>query len=144
MQRVKAESPAAAGERRADAIVVLGGRPNRLPVGLRLWREGVAPTLVVFNEDGRGDDEHLYFRPEPYNTRGEARVTARLAREHGWRSIVLVTSTYHLPRARMIFRRAFDGEIVPAGAPATLWRLPYDLASEVAKTVFALTLRRSP
>ena len=133
MQRVK-----------ADAIVVLGGRPNRLPVGLRLWREGVAPTLVVFNEDGRGDDEHLYVRPEPYNTRGEARVTARIAREQGWRSIVLVTSTYHLPRAKMIFRRAFDGEISPAGAPPTLWRLPYDLASELTKTVFALTLRRSP
>lgn len=144
MQRVKTKSPAAAGERRADAIVVLGGRPNRLPVALQLWHEGVAPTLVVFNEDGRGDDEHLYFRPDPYNTRGEARVTARLAREHGWRSIVLVTSSYHLPRARMIFRRAFDGEIVAAGAPPTLWRLPYDLASEIAKTVFALTLRRSP
>lgn len=144
MQRVKTKSPAAAGERRADAIVVLGGRPNRLPVGLQLWHEHVAPTLVVFNEDGRGDDEHLYFRPDPYNTRGEARVTARLAREHGWRSIVLVTSSYHLPRARMIFRRAFDGEIVAAGAPPTLWRLPYDLASEIAKTVFALTLRRSP
>ena len=144
MQRVKAEPPGAAGEGRADAIVVLGGRRNRLPVGLRLWRERVAPTLVVFNEDGRGDDEHLYFRPDPYNTRGEARVTARLAREHGWRSIVLVTSSYHLPRARMIFRRAFDGEIVAAGAPPTLWRLPYDLASEIAKTVFALTLRRSP
>lgn len=144
MQRVKTKSPAAAGERRADAIVVLGGRPNRLPVALQLWHEGVAPTLVVFNEDGRGDDEHLYFRPDPYNTRGEARVTARLAREHGWRSIVLVTSSYHLPRARRIFRRAFDGEIVAAGAPPTLWRLPYDLASEIAKTVFALTLRRSP
>jgi uncharacterized SAM-binding protein YcdF (DUF218 family) len=127
-----------------DAIVVLGGRPNRLPVGLRLWREGVAPILVVFNEDGRGDDEHLYFRPDPYNTRGEARVTARIAREHGWRSIVLVTSSYHLPRAQLIFRRAFDGEIRPAGAPPTRWRLPYDLASELVKTLFALTLRRSP
>ena len=59
---------------KADAIVVLGGRPTRLPVGLRLWRAGVAPALVVFNEDGRGDDEHLYVRPEPYNTRGEART----------------------------------------------------------------------
>ena len=128
----------------ADAIVVLGGRRNRLPVGLRLWREGVAPTLLVFNEHGRGDDEHLYFRPEPYNTRGEARTTARLAREQGWRSIVLVTSSYHVPRARMIFRRAFDGEIRAVSARATLWRLPYDIASELVKALYAVTLRRTP
>ncbi len=128
----------------ADAIVVLGGRPNRLPLGLRLWRDAVAPTVVVFNEHGRGDDEHLYFRPEPYNTRGEARMTARLARENGWRSIVLVTSSYHVPRARMIFRRAFDGEIRTVSAPPSLWRLPFDVVSELAKTAVALTLRRAP
>jgi uncharacterized SAM-binding protein YcdF (DUF218 family) len=129
---------------KADAIVVLGGRRNRLPVGLRLWHEGVAPTLVVFNEHGRGDDEHLYFRPEPYNTRGEARTTARLAREKGWRSIVLVTSNYHVPRARMIFRRAFDGEIHAVSARPTLWRLPFDVVSELAKTIYALAVRRAP
>ena len=129
---------------KADAIVVLGGRPTRLPVGLRLWRAGVAPALVVFNEDGRGDDEHLYVRPEPYNTRGEARTTARLARENGWRSIVLVTSSYHVPRARMIFRRAYDGEIHAVSAPPTLWRLPYDLVSELVKAAYAVTLRRTP
>jgi hypothetical protein len=129
---------------KADAIVVLGGRPNRLPVGLRLWRAEVAPTLVIFNASGEGDDEHLYVRPEPYTTRGEARATARLAREHGWRSIVVVTSSYHVPRARMLFRRAFDGEVRTASAQPTLWRLPVDLVLELVKTVYALTLRRSP
>ena len=128
----------------ADAIVVLGGRPNRLPVGIRLWRDGVAPHLVVFNATGRGDDEHLYIRPEPYSTRGEARAAARLAHEHGWHSLVVVTSSYHVPRARMIFRRAWDGELAMVSAPATGWRLPYDLLSEAVKAVYAVTLRRSP
>jgi uncharacterized SAM-binding protein YcdF (DUF218 family) len=128
----------------ADAIVVLGGRPNRLPVGMELWRDGTAPNLVVFNATGEGDDEHLYVRPEPYSTRGEARVAARLAREHGWRSLVVVTSSYHVPRARMIFRRAWDGELEMVAAPATGWRLPYDLLSEVVKAIYALTVKRSP
>jgi uncharacterized SAM-binding protein YcdF (DUF218 family) len=137
-------NPDAQEAAKADAIVVLGGRPNRVPVGLRLWRDGFAPILVVFNASGEGDDEHLYVRPEPYTTRGEARSTARLAREHGWGSIVLVTSSYHVPRARMLFRRAFDGEVLTVGAQPTLWRLPFDLLSELVKALYALTLRRSP
>jgi uncharacterized SAM-binding protein YcdF (DUF218 family) len=128
----------------ADAIVVLGGRPNRLPVGLRLLREGEGRVLIVFNATGHGDEEHLYVRPDPYTTRGEARAVAKLAREHGWRSIVVVTSTYHVPRARLIFRRAFDGELRMASAPPTWWRLPFDVVSELVKALYALTLRRSP
>jgi uncharacterized SAM-binding protein YcdF (DUF218 family) len=52
-----------------------------------------------------------------------------------------VTSSYHVPRARRIFRRAFDGELTLVPAAATLWRLPYDVASEAAKWV-ALAIRR--
>jgi uncharacterized SAM-binding protein YcdF (DUF218 family) len=129
----------------ADAIVVLGGRANRLPVGLRLLRDGAGRLLIVFNATGSGEEDedgHLYVRPDPYTTRGEARAVAKLAREHGWRSIIVVTSAYHVPRARMIFRRAWDGELRMVSAPPTWWRLPFDIASELAKTVYALTLRR--
>ena len=130
----------------ADAIVVLGGRPNRVPVGLALVRAGVAPVLLVFNADGSAvdvpeGDEIVAMRPEPYNTRGEAAIAARLARERGWRSLVVVTSSYHVPRARRIFRRAWDGELTMIPAPATPWRLPYDVASEAAKWV-VLAIRR--
>jgi uncharacterized SAM-binding protein YcdF (DUF218 family) len=127
----------------ADAIVVLGGRANRLPVGLRLLHEGAGRVLIVFNASGSGEDEHVYVRPEPYTTRGEARAVAKLAREHGWRSIVVVTSAYHVPRARMIFRRVWDGDLRMVSAPPTWWRLPFDIVSELAKTVYALTLRRA-
>lgn len=128
----------------ADAIVVLGGRANRLPVGLRLLHEGEGRVLIVFNATGSGEDEHVYVRPDPYTTRGEARAVANLAREHGWRSIIIVTSAYHVPRARMIFRRAFDGELRMASAPPTWWRLPLDVVSELVKALYALTLRRDP
>jgi len=137
-------SPRTAPRNPADAVVVLGGRPNRLPVGRRLWRDGAGRELLVFNATGVGEGEHIYLRPDPYTTRGEARATARLARERGWRSLVVVTSSYHVPRARLIFRRAWEGELRMVAAPPTPWRLPYDLASEVAKTLYALLVVRSP
>src|SRR5438132_5812469 len=96
---------------RADAVVVLsGGRDRRLDPALRLMRQRVAPVLVI---SGAGYDEKwkkarglcahgaqgfrvLCFDPTPYSTRGEARGIARLAREHGWRKVDVVTSRYHV------------------------------------------------
>lgn len=128
---------------RADAIVVLGGRPNRVPVGRRLLEEGVAPELLVFNATGEGDGDTIYVRPDPYTTRGEARAVARIGRERGWRSVVVVTSSYHVRRARLIFRRAWEGELEMVAAPPAPWRLPYDLLSEAVKLAVAVTVRRA-
>ncbi len=130
--------------RAADAIVVLGGRTDRVPVGRALWEQGVAPTLVVFNATGTGEGEHVYLRPEPHSTRGEARAAAALAAERGWRSLVVVTSRYHVRRARMIFRRAWDGELRMVASPSPTWRLPFDLALELVKAIYAVAILRSP
>ncbi len=98
----------------ADAVVVLGGAPDRLPVGLKLVARGVAPTLVVSNspgaENARANRECktdtspkvICFVPSPDDTRGEARAIAKLAAKHGWKSVVVVTSTYHITRARVL------------------------------------------
>ena len=83
----------------ADAVVVLGGRPNRVSVGVALVRAGAAPVLLVFNADGSSLDlpgggeagEAITIRPDPYSTRGEAAIVASLARERGWSSLVVVT-----------------------------------------------------
>jgi hypothetical protein len=56
----------------------------------------------------------------------------------------VVTSGYHVPRARLIVRRAFDGEVQMVGAPSWRWRLPLDLATELVKGAYALTLGRAP
>ena len=34
-----------------------------------------------------------------------------LARQHGWTSVVVVTSTYHVSGPRMIFDRCLDGKL---------------------------------
>jgi uncharacterized SAM-binding protein YcdF (DUF218 family) len=144
------------GEARpADAVVVLAGDPRRLPVGLRLVREGVAPVLVVSRDrrpDVTLDDEicsgriavrHVCFEAVPYRTTGEARAIARLARAQGWRRIDVVTSRFHVRRAGIVVRRCVDGEVhmVAAPNPPPL-QLVGDLVLETVKLGDALALRR--
>lgn len=136
----------------ADAIVVLAGSKFRLPVGLELLERGVAPMLVI--SDGldprspganrlcRETTRVLCPKPDPYSTRGEARLVARLAAERGWDSIVVVSSRFHLFRARILFARCYGGRLAFVGAPIRWWRWPVAVASEWAKLGVA-TVRRA-
>jgi uncharacterized SAM-binding protein YcdF (DUF218 family) len=119
--------------RRADAVVALyGGGGERLASARRLVERGIAPVLVVSHGAAATDlcgqkdpYEIVCFDPEPDRTQGEARAVADLARERGWRSIVVVTSDYHAVRARMLFRRCLDGRVEVVGArPDSLGGLP--------------------
>ena len=119
---------------RADAVVVLaGGLGERLPAGVALVEDGVAPVLVLSHgTDGCGDRRAGYeivcFTPDPDRTQGEARATAALARERGWDTVVVVTSTYHAARARMLFERCLDAEVRGVGVdPPTRGGLPTPL-----------------
>lgn len=53
---------------------------------------------------------------ESANTVENAKWMLRYGREHGWTRILLVTSRYHMRRARMIFERVFS--LPEEGAPA--------------------------
>lgn len=140
----------------ADAVVVLsGGKGPRLARGLGLVERGVAPVLVI--SDGWDPDwpeanrlcagrpagfKVVCLRPSPYSTRGEARGVARLAAARGWRSVVLVTSTYHVSRARMLFERCLEGDVQAVGAHYPLGEALYAFVSETAKLGYELTLAR--
>ena len=97
----------------ADAVVVLGGAAaERLPVGRELMRQGSAPVLVLSTTDTpvntnmdivcrySTDPAIRCFEPSPLSTRAEARSIARLAADNGWDEIIVVTSKYHLVRAK--------------------------------------------
>lgn len=131
---------------KVDAVLVLAGEKRRLSVGLDLVRRGVAPLLVIsdgldprWTQANRlcrfGDPEQiLCIRPEPYSTRGEAQMAARLQQERGWDSIVVVSSRFHLFRARLLFERCVDGELVFVGSPNPGGlRLPLAIAFEWIK-----------
>jgi uncharacterized SAM-binding protein YcdF (DUF218 family) len=140
--------------RYADAIVSLDGdRPRRLRKAVELAAGGVAPALVVVRAAAVAPEllsarelpfEVFSVLPDPSSTRGEARAVARLVGERDWQSILVVTSSYHVPRARMIFQRSVlcELEFVSAGCPRR--RLPLDVSLEIAKFVLACTFRRAP
>lgn len=142
----------------ADAVVVLSGSAKRLPPAEALIRNGVAPVLALSSVQksptwkaahrlcraGTYAGAHvLCFEAAPYSTRGEAETVARIAARRGWHSIVVVSSTFHLTRAEMLFQRCFHGELSLVGAPMTWWRLPQEWAEETGKLIVQGLFERS-
>lgn len=122
--------PGPAARRGTDAIVVLTGGAGRVREGLRLLDAGLGKKLFVSGVHGAVDVRELLraARRTPGNleccividhaagsTRGNARETAGWMRRQGYRSLRLVTASYHMPRSLLEFRRAMPAgvEIVP-------------------------------
>jgi len=142
----------------AAVIVLSGDGAHRFPRALALARAGVAPVLVI--SDGarsswaparnlcahpRGHGFRVIcFRPRPYSTRGEARGALALAERNHWRSLLVVTSTYHVFRARMLFKRCLDGHarVYATGTSGSLAWLPVNMAGETIKLGLVFTTRR--
>ena len=102
---------------RAGAVVVLQGSSTRLPIGLRLVREGYAPLLVISRGSHKKLEARLCarklrvpgvqvlcFEADPLSTRGEAEFIGRLARDRSLSRIDVVTSRFHVFRARIQVR----------------------------------------
>lgn len=111
---------------RVDAVYVLGPAETRIPAALDLMDQGLAPVLLAttsLRPDGSsyatshcGTVGATYrvgcVVPEPYTTRGEARVLGEQVAEHGWRRVAVLTSTAHAARARMLVERCTDAEVL--------------------------------
>ncbi|HEV2895998.1 MAG TPA: YdcF family protein [Actinomycetota bacterium] len=142
---------------RADVVLVLaGGEGEREATGARLARQGEAPVLV-FSDGGAGSplDELCRQRfagvrvmcltPEISTTRGEARAFGELAGREGWRSVTVVTSSYHRRRAGLLVGRCFPGTVHTVGVPVNGLDGPEILpfaAREGAAVLAALTVQR--
>ena len=129
--------------RHADAILILGGPDyERYVYGLELGTQGWARNVVVSNPHGADDPWltkfcaspqpwfHLHcFKPDPPTTKGEGRELQRLASQHGWRTIIVVTLRPHISRARFILDQCFNGELVMVAIPthlsAPIWAFQY-------------------
>jgi uncharacterized SAM-binding protein YcdF (DUF218 family) len=98
----------------ADGVVVLTGGPERLADGVdllaaghakRLLITGVHPTTRIEELSKRvpGHDRMFHccvdIDREATNTIGNAVETRRWALERGFNSLIVVTSSYHIPRA---------------------------------------------
>lgn len=133
--------------RRVDAIFVLGGPGKRVAEGLRLARQGYAPTLVI-SSGGQctwtppSGVRLICFRPNPFTTQGEARYAAELSRRNHWQSLIVVAGTSQLTRARIRFDRCTKVHIAYVGAEPRLVAWPYQIAYEWAALTKALVWQR--
>jgi hypothetical protein len=137
--------------RRVDAIFMLEGAGDRRGEAFELVRSGIAPVLVVsipgrkrcptVADVGR-DVDIICFRPDPSTTRGEAREAGRLARLHGWRSMLFVTDRSQNNRARLRIERCYHGKILVASTGTPRWQWPYLLAYQSTAALKALLWQR--
>ncbi|WP_179467724.1 YdcF family protein [Mycolicibacterium vinylchloridicum] len=121
---------------KADAIIVLGGENDgRLQYGLSLAEQGYADTVILSDSyfdsevdsadyaracaSGTATVTVLCFRASPYTTRGEAMYLARLAKQHNWTHVIVVSWNYHMFRARYIFHQCFSGTVTMRPVPRT-------------------------
>ena len=123
----------------ADAILVLGDDNfygDRATEAAQLFRQVVAPVVVASGrrlrpgagmseliehdliERGVPKENVLRFPHDADNTREEAVALRRLAKEKGWKSVVVVTSNYHTRRVRYIFQKVFPSGVEVSVASA--------------------------
>jgi uncharacterized SAM-binding protein YcdF (DUF218 family) len=118
--------PRPAGEQPTDGIVVLTGAPKRIDRGLdllerkrarRMLISGVARTVKPHElalETGR--DPALFqccidLGRESVDTRSNAEETARWIKKYRVKKVRLVTTDWHMPRARFELSRRVDGNV---------------------------------
>jgi uncharacterized SAM-binding protein YcdF (DUF218 family) len=109
---------------KADAIVVLTGGKGRVEEGVRLFRDSRAEFLFFVGVDPSVVKSDLY-RPRPGDPPADKVVLEKSSRNtlensifgrdllmrSGVRSILLITSRYHLKRASILFRNSLPAHI---------------------------------
>jgi uncharacterized SAM-binding protein YcdF (DUF218 family) len=109
---------------KADAIVVLAGGKGRVEEGVRLFRESRAKYLFFIGVDPSVRKSDLY-RPQPGDPYAEKVMLEKASRNtlenaifgrdlivsHDIRSIILITSRYHLKRSSILFRNSLPKDV---------------------------------
>ncbi len=156
---------------KADAILVLGskvhadGTPSgslvdRTRTACALWREGLAPRIVLSGGRDPGavasepeamrrialaegvPDEALVLDETGVDTASSVRFTARLARERGWGRVLAVSHDYHLARVRLLAaREGLVVRTVPARETCSGRWKPFAVVREVAAYLAAWAVR---
>jgi uncharacterized SAM-binding protein YcdF (DUF218 family) len=125
-------------DRRADGIVVLTGGSSRVSdamellgsgYGKRLLISGVHPTSAASDISRSLPDSQSLLRccvdldRSAVNTRSNAEQTRRWVRERGFKSLIVVTSNYHMPRAIVELSHAMpDIQLIPFAVVGEKWR----------------------
>ena len=109
---------------KTDAIVVLAGGKGRVEEGVRLFRESRAEYLFLVGVDPsvrksdlyrprRGDPsaDNVILEKSSRNTLENSLYGRDVIVQSGVRSILLITSRYHLKRASILFRNSLPKNV---------------------------------
>lgn len=122
--------PRPLGDLRTDAIVVPTGGSGRIGRGLALLQSGAARRMLVTGvaPEVRASELAAEYRVSPrlftccvdlgqdaIDTRSNAQETASWVKRRGYRSVRLVTSDWHVPRARLELVSALGGGVTVVG-----------------------------
>jgi uncharacterized SAM-binding protein YcdF (DUF218 family) len=140
--------------RTADAIVVLGarvrsdGQPgsdllSRTYHAMDLYQANLAQNIICtggfaderlsaaavacrFATDNGIPEDHVWLAAGTTNTAEDAASTARVMKEHGWKTAILVSHPLHLYRAAWHFRRA-GIEVYPSPTTTSVGQITFPL-----------------
>jgi uncharacterized SAM-binding protein YcdF (DUF218 family) len=139
---------------KADAIVALTGEGGRLAPAVLLLEHGGGKRLLItgvnkatskrnlktlLQDAGEAFDCCADLGFAAADTRGNAEEAAAWARKHNYRSLIVVTTSYHMPRSLAEFGAQMPNiKLVPFPVPAegrnpTAWQTLRRLHGEYAK-----------
>ncbi|QCQ17984.1 hypothetical protein EHF32_15350 [Microbacterium sp. RG1] len=141
--------------RPADLVFVLGPASDaRIDEALALLSNGRARSVLISVASERGQSNYKASRmpiceapnvecskPTPLTTKGEARLLNRYASSHDIESVIVVTFTPHVSRARYIMERCapdLDIEVVGVDEDLSLGDWAYQFAYQTGGFVKAM------
>ena len=127
-------APAEAPPNKREAIVVFTGGPDRVTAGMAVFAAGRADRLLISGVHQNTTRERLStlwtgdralfdccvdLGREALTTEGNAAEVGDWTDKHGYESLILVTSEYHMPRALVSTKaRLPETEITPYAVPS--------------------------
>jgi uncharacterized SAM-binding protein YcdF (DUF218 family) len=129
---------------KADGIVALTGGDARLDAAVALFEGGVGRRLLITGVNKASTKEELRLLASggrrfdccadigyaAEDTQGNAEETATWAAQHHFRSLIIVTAGYHMPRSLRLFRAEMPNvkliayPVEPAGIDLSAWWRP--------------------
>jgi len=122
--------PGPLGDVKTDGIVVLTGAPGRIDQGIALLEKHLAQRMLISGvaPEVRPDELAAEYRSPPalfaccidlgheaVDTRSNAEETASWVKHHHYHSIRIVTSDWHLARARLELANTLGADVTVLG-----------------------------
>ncbi|WP_341348331.1 YdcF family protein [Paenibacillus sp. FSL H3-0469] len=114
--------PVSESPKQADVIIILSGGGGRVEQGVKLYKEGYAPQLLLSNAKEitgpAGDmretalslgipESAILTEDAAESTYQNAQLTLPIMKQHGFKSAIVVSSDFHMRRVKFIFDHVY-------------------------------------